>query len=286
LSYDEAVRWGVLAVVVAALSVVVSAAQASFPGKDGLIVFVRDGGKKPGIYVVAPSGKHLRRIVAIHSAGDLQPAWSPNGSSIAYLDLPSGDSPSIDVVSAQGVFRRSVAAGTSDQGENDGWTPGGRVSWLTHDSSGGTCVHVDGASALNFCTTTWLNRGRWSSTGAYAGAEGTELVLVSPVGREHRIGAIANPQSFDWSPSGSSIVFAENDLNGPSALIGVVKPNGKDWHLLRGGHVDGADPVWSPDGKHIVFANHKGLAIVDAHGRHLVQLTHNRHDGEPDWQSR
>lgn len=65
---------GALALVV---TMVVPSADASFPGSNGRIVFVRNRAS-PDIYTIAPDGRRLKTLTANRSF-ELSPRWSPGG---------------------------------------------------------------------------------------------------------------------------------------------------------------------------------------------------------------
>jgi Tol biopolymer transport system component len=65
--------------VVLGSAVITATAEASYPGSNGRIAFVRSG----GIYSVKPDGSSLLRLTT--AAGDNQPVWSPSGRRIAFI---------------------------------------------------------------------------------------------------------------------------------------------------------------------------------------------------------
>jgi Tol biopolymer transport system component len=271
---------------VAAAVLAAPAAQASFPGKNGLILFDRYQGSKPGIYVIASDRTRLRRLVPTiaRSFGAFTPVWSPDGSSIAYLDWQrQADTPTIDVIAGVGGGNRPrvVVSGTSAStlGHPD-WTSDGTLSWQTSGQDGGTCVQVQGEAQPRFCTARSLDAGSWSSTGRYAGVDSarSKIALVNQSGAETTVTTIYGRQ-FDWSPDGRRFVFAADGTHGVE--LAVVNANGSRKRLLS---VQGSQPAWSPDGKWIAYNDGKGLAIVRSDGSHLVQLTSNPGAEDPNWQ--
>ena len=60
------------------------AAEAAFPGANGRIAFIRDAGANEEIYTAQPDGADARA----HERtlwGDRMPAYSPDGSRIAFV---------------------------------------------------------------------------------------------------------------------------------------------------------------------------------------------------------
>jgi Tol biopolymer transport system component len=83
-------------------------------------------------------------------------------------------------------------------------------------------------------------------------------------------------------PNGD-IVFAADV--GSGFELYTIGPNGANLRQIT--HVDGEalQPDWSPDGRRIAFEldaeDHAGIAIVDADGSHLRELTHVGFKGQP-----
>lgn len=110
-------------------------------------------------------------------------------------------------------------------------------------------------------------------------ADGTSVVRASTTGnREDGDSWYSCPE---WSPNGSRIAFsalARND-SGDYKFVFAVNPDGTNQRRLSPG--DSSEPVWSPDGKSIVFSNDGALGelwVMNPGGsgrRRLVQ-------GRPD----
>jgi Tol biopolymer transport system component len=80
-----------------------------------------------------------------------------------------------------------------------------------------------------------------------------------------------------WSPDGRQIAFFRNlgHTGGATGELWVMSSNGS--HLRRRYSQNtyfgpSTGPVWSPDGRYIVFIRHSSITIIDANGRHLQVL--------------
>ena len=115
--------------------------------------------------------------------------------------------------------------------------------------------------------------------------DGTGLRRILPDGMDFRFG------SGSWSPQGNEIVFSSHYPNGDyHSSIWVVHSDGTGLRQLPvSGPCGGLssdpttigcfDPIWSPDGKKIVFGRNadddqRDLYTVNADGSGLFQVTH------------
>ena len=107
-------------------------AGATFPGRNGLIVFVsnrapssradRDG----DLYTIGADGRRLKALTANRSF-ELSPRWSPGGKRIVFSRYVNADDVyALHVIRADGSGLKKV---TSPRGMNDvspSWSPSGR----------------------------------------------------------------------------------------------------------------------------------------------------------------
>lgn len=119
-----ALRWTrallVLAVAGAGLTTVGAApAEATYPGDDGRIAFVRAN----QIYTMSPTGRSVTKLT---SAGkNYRPTWSPNGRLISYVHEADGRR-DVWVMRAGGRGKRAVTTSGNVTSAGATWAPDGR----------------------------------------------------------------------------------------------------------------------------------------------------------------
>ena len=187
------------------------------------------------------------------------PAWSPDGSRIAFLVARGGSGHSsptqyLYVADAAGRAQRSLArCGTcgTQWGAHLGWSRDGRSIIFSRDAG------PRGQQSLWIVATTGGTPRRLTNCG--------RSYCVDPV----------------WSPDGRRIVFTRGDGNGPSWLF-TIRPDGSGLARIA----LGADPQWSPDGRQVVYDGLQGIAVTDAQGsspRLLLAQRTGYGPGVPSW---
>jgi len=291
----RAVRYGLRTVTVslilaAELVLPGGGASAVVSGANGKIVFTsaRDGQQE--IYSVNPDGTSQTRLTN-NSVGDGEPAFSPNGSKIAFVSDRFTGNDGIFVMNADGTGQTRLADSFADGGPT--WSPdGSRIAFVGRDNDI-HAINVDGSGDADLTRSAETDDApAWSPDGLKIAfirpnANGVEnLFTMNPDGSGQT--DVTNSAQYEddpsWSPDGSEIVLERN--NPPLSGIVIVSASGAGETIVNS---EGTDPVWSPDGTRIAFDN-LGTADVYtvrwADGSELTNVSNNPVlDEEPDWGS-
>jgi CSLREA domain-containing protein len=183
---------------------------------------------------------------------DLDPAWSPDCSKIAFVSNRDGLINSIYTVNVDGtnLTRITNKLPYSDQGP--AWSPdGNKLAFGTNEGS-----------ALRIGTVNADGSGRTLLTSAFG----------------------MNPA---WSPDGTKIAFAGN-VGAQGTQIVVMNFDGTQQTRITNNNFNDDHPSWSPDGTRIVFERNatgqNELFVMDADGGNQINLTNGAHGEQPDWQ--
>ena len=186
-----------------------------------------------------------------------QPAWSPDGSRIAFVDSRFR----LIVASSDGTNAKALTAGRYPV-RDPSWSPDG--SRIVFSQSG-------------------LRRFRGDLF--VAAADGSSMRRITRTNHDD-----VEPA---WSPDGSRIAFASDRpvLRSDDYEIVVVRPNGRGASRLTANDVEDRSPAWSPDGALLAFVSGRkpgqfnpGLWTMrrDGGGERQVQLASGP-TGFPSW---
>ena len=215
------------------------------------IVFssTRDG--NPEIYVMDSDGANHRRLTA-NQAENYRPAWSPDGTKIAFVSNRNRGFVQIHIMDADG--KSPIRLTNTVWDDYPSWSPDGQKIAFCSSPDGRMINHI-----------------------AVMDADGNNRVKLED-----------HATQPSWSPDGKKIAFVSR-RDGIEEIY-VIGADGHGLkRVTRDLMFKGGPPSWSPDGGRIAYwgddeALFFQIYVVDIDGRKRNRLTHNReHHWQPAW---
>jgi Tol biopolymer transport system component len=297
--------WVLIGAAVATAPLFPPAADAAFPGRDGLIAFTRADGSKPTqIYAVRPNGQGLRQLTH-RRHGAYFAAWSPDGRRLAFASQVYGVGPHVFVKHLGGGVRR-VTRGPHDYWYPT-WSPDGRwiaavrMRWDWPELYEGLVVmRADGTRERVLLESDWMGfrNPAWSPDGHSIAFESTGVdsngadpgiyIISAQGGTARRIADVGGSQDApDWSPDGSLIAYEWGDVLGPDDIRMVRPDDTGHARITDDPLVPDGWPAWAPSGRRLAIARLGRIRTLRPDGTGLRQVTRGGmgvSDYDPSWQ--
>ena len=234
--------------------------EAAFPGESGPVAFtsLRDGGDSD-IFVMGADGSAPTNLTGDSAAFDGQPAFSPDGTQIAFASDRGGD-PDVFVMGADGSAPTNLTSDSAAPDLRPTFSPDGtRIAFDSSRDGGDFDVFAIGADGS----------GPTNLTGDSAASDGEPA----------------------FSPDGTRIAFRSNRDGGDLDVFVMGADGSGPTNLTGDSAANDFEPAFSPDGTQIAFTSLRDggdsdVFVMGADGSGPTNLTGDSaaFDGEPDWQ--
>lgn len=235
------------------------------------------GGSRRYSLEVADSDGHNPRPILVSREPLMSPAWSPDGSRLAYVSFESG----APVIYVQDVDSGRREAVSSERGLNSApaWSPDGRRLAMVLSRDGSPNIYV---LDLDSRRLTQVTRSFAIDTEPAWAPDGRSIVFTSDRGGKPQIYRVTlatgevKRLTFEGdynarpslSPDGSRLATVHNSGRGFS--IGVLELESGGMQVLTGSGRD-ESPSFAPNGSMIIYATKEGargfLSVVSVDGR-------------------
>jgi Tol biopolymer transport system component len=220
----------------------------SADGKTIALVFEAEAApgedERYDIYLVNRDGTNPRLLVQ----GGSDPAWSPDGTRIAYTSISDQTGYQVGVMNADGSGQHLITPGDVNKASyGPDWSPDGTSIAFIRRRIDMPSVH-------------------------------TQIGTVHPDGSGRKlITAFTTKNAYDpyWSPDSRRIVFTAQAPD--ESEIWVMNRDGSSQQQLTDGHFD-LHVTWSPNGSKLVFASERDVGFqlftMPVAGGPITELTH------------
>jgi TolB protein len=292
------VRARIVLTAAVAVAVLAPVAHAAFPGKNGLIAFDKAKKGLGDIWVMSPSGGKPRDVTATKHFLESSASFAPSGRTLAFVwfnvALPGRQNGGIGVVNSDGSGYRRLTTANADSVSyfNPRFTADGKtiVYWKSRPSATGLDSSVwvmpakGGAerqltSGPDCCELPSPDGRHLAFVHMDPNAPDQAFVIADPGG--------ANPvqvgthSASDWSPDGGKFI-----TEGPRNDIFTFAADGSNFARLVGEPAHDETPVFSPDGRFVVWTNEAthDLWISGSNGSGARNLSHTPgFEKDPSW---
>ena len=229
--------------VVATLATDVAPYRSDVSPDGALIAFVKPADFGHGqIFVMRLDGTHARQLTGLQGqrgcgCGAIDPAWSPDGRTIAYAGM--------NLRGGRDIYLVDVATGSIEKLTHSPLAGESKPTW---SPDGRSIAFEQGMPRRGCC-----------------GSQTTGSIVVMDLrdGHTSRIVTMRDAAAPSWSPDGRWIVFNAIEEGRGTNSLWLTRPDGARIHPLVTEQDEDRAPVWAPDGSMIAFDRGQTVAIVD-----------------------
>ena len=266
-------------------------------------------GPDQDIVLIDPDGSGPPSLVDRHGAGEsnnLEMAWSPDGSMLAYTDVRDDGLDGLFVLHLVTGDVLDLSEGLTSAAK-PAWSPdGSRIAFTGADGASGYEIYVVGSDGTGRVPITaeadngvdGAHMPAWSPDGSriafavdrYDETTETEdhgiVVVDASGGNETRVTNSLDEQPV-WSPDGSKLAFLRK-MNDVIELY-VVNAEGSGERRISGEGISTSLPSWSPDGSRLLFGardletSNLGIVVVDVGNGDSRTLLEDAYVASPVW---
>jgi TolB protein len=246
------------------------------------------------IYTADYDGENQRRLTTNRTL-NINPAWSPDGRSLAYTSYRRGP-PNIFV---SHIYEGTLDEVTKGPGENwlPAWSPDGTRFAFTSTRDGNSEIYVanrDGSNVRRLTnhpnidsTPTWAPSGtQIAFTSDRSGTPQIYVVAADGLGAVQRLTSEPYADRPTWSPAPfNEVAYAAR--TGPGFDIKVIDVATRQVKQLTFGEGSNESPAYAPNGRHLAFMSTRAgkaqIFTITRDGKNLKQVTKSGNNYQPDW---